>query len=166
MVYASAYTHRATVWFDMSLPGPTEREWLRAKYPSTWSSFDPIWERLEERCRSAGPGVEWYTHGATPVAFCDMCQLVLCGGTPAHNTAQTLVHDGRKYVFCSEPCRWIFTREPERYAAHRGVVARILAGEAPANLLELLRWFGLNAEVWGKDTLRGAYPWAAEERSG
>ena len=33
MVYASAYTHRATVWFDMALPGPAEQEWLARKYP-------------------------------------------------------------------------------------------------------------------------------------
>ena len=29
-VYASAYTHRATVWFDMPLPSPAERAWLAA----------------------------------------------------------------------------------------------------------------------------------------
>jgi toluene monooxygenase system protein A len=162
MVYASAYTHRATVWFDMALPGPAERTWLARKYPHTWPAFDGIWQRLGERCRAAGPTVEWHTHGATPVGFCDLCQIVLCGGTPSHNTAQVVRFGGRKYVFCSEPCRWIFEQEPERYAAHVGIVGRILAGEAPANLLELLRWFGLSEEMWGKDVLRGAYPWATE----
>ena len=127
-----------------------------------YTAFDPIWQRLADRCRAAGPNVEWHTHGATPVAFCDLCQLVLCGGTPSHNTAEVVVHDGRKYVFCSAPCRWIFEREPNRYVDHRGVVARILAGEAPANMLELLRWFGLSEDVWGKDVRRGAYPWAVE----
>jgi toluene monooxygenase system protein A len=160
MVYASAYTHRATVWFDMALPGPAEREWLARKYPQTWPSMQPIWERIADRCRAAGPGVEWHTHGATPVSFCDLCQLVLCGGTPEHNTAEVVRRGDRKYVFCSAPCRWIFEREPERYAAHQGVVARILAGEAPANLIALLHWFGLSESTWGKDVYRGAYPWA------
>jgi toluene monooxygenase system protein A len=36
MVYASAYTYRATMWFDFALPGPEERAWLREKYPHTW----------------------------------------------------------------------------------------------------------------------------------
>ena len=27
MVYASAYTYRATVWFNFALPGPDERAW-------------------------------------------------------------------------------------------------------------------------------------------
>jgi toluene monooxygenase system protein A len=160
MVYASAYTHRATVWFDVPLVSPDERAWLEKKYPQTWSLYDPIWERVTDRARRAGPNVEWLTHGATPVTFCDLCQLVLCGGTPLHNTASTLRHDGKKYVFCSEPCRWIFEREPERYAAHKDVVKRILAGEAPANLLELVRkTMGLTQETWGKDLARNQYPW-------
>src|SRR5436305_2039821 len=36
MVYASAYTYRATVWFNMVVPGPDERQWLQEKYPATW----------------------------------------------------------------------------------------------------------------------------------
>ena len=35
-----------------------EREWLAAKYPTTWAEFDPLWERITERWRDAGPGVE------------------------------------------------------------------------------------------------------------
>lgn len=160
MVYASAYTYRATTWFDFSLPGPTERAWLRAKYPRSWDKLDPVWERITARWKRCGPDVEWYTHGATPVTFCDLCQLVLCGGTPEHNTARVHEHGGRKYIFCSEPCEHIFRQEPERYAGHKDVVKRILAGEAPANVLELLRlYFGLHEDVWGKDVMRGDYPW-------
>jgi toluene monooxygenase system protein A len=91
---------------------------------------------------------------------------VLCGGTPARNSAVTLVHGDRKYVFCSEPCRWIFQREPERYAEHRDVVKRVLAGEAPANLIAMVRrYFGLEYETWGKDVHRGEYPWIDRARS-
>jgi len=162
MVYASAYTYRATVWFNFALPGPDERRWLREKYPESWPLLAPIWEQVTERWRASGPDVEWYSHGATPVGFCDLCQLVLCGGTPLENTARTAVYEGRKYIFCSEPCRWIFEREPERYAAHRDIVKRILAGEAPANLLELLlRYFDLSQESWGRDMAAGRYPWLA-----
>jgi toluene monooxygenase system protein A len=164
MVYASAYTYRATVWFDMVLPGPAERAWLREKYPSTWDSIDPIWTRVTDRWSASGPGVEWFSHGATPVAFCDLCQLVLCGGTPTHNTARVVEREGRKHIFCSDPCQWIFEQEPARYCEHRTVVGRILAGEAPANLLELLRWFGLNQDAWGKDAHHGDYPWLPRRR--
>ena len=158
MLYASAYTYRATVWFDMVLPGPKDRAWLREQYPRSWGEVDPIWERVNERWTASGPGVEWYSHGATPVTFCDLCQIVLCGGTPLQNTAQTVVREDRKYIFCSEPCRWIFEQEPERYAGHREVVKRVLAGEAPANLVAMLRqYFGLRYDDWGKDVYAGDY---------
>ena len=40
------------------------------------------------------------------------------------------------------------------------MVKRILAGEAPANLIELLRrYFGLSHDVWGKDVALGNYAW-------
>jgi len=108
-------------------------------------------ERCRQRFRRARHAI---------VTFCDLCQLVLCGGTPKYNTAETLVLDGKKYIFCSKPCRWIFEREPERYKNHKDVVKRVLAGEAPANLVALLtRYFGLSFETWGKDALGGNYPW-------
>jgi toluene monooxygenase system protein A len=159
LAYASAYTYRSTVWFDLVLPGPEERAWLAEKYPEAWPELAPVWERVSERWRASGPELEWFTHGVTPVGFCSLCQLILCGGTPASNTARVVERAGRRHVFCSEPCAWIFEREPERYADHKTIVDRILAGEAPANLIELARdYFGLNETTWGKDARRGRYP--------
>src|SRR5678816_1258559 len=34
MVYASAYSYRASVWFNFVVPGPKERAWLGEKYPT------------------------------------------------------------------------------------------------------------------------------------
>jgi toluene monooxygenase system protein A len=119
MVYASAYTYRAMVWFDLAMPGPEERKWLRRKYPKHCDSLDAVWDRVAERWSKTDPGVEWGAHGTAIVTFCDLCQLVLCGGAPPGNTAQVLNYDGKKYIFCSEPCRWIFEREPARYAGHK-----------------------------------------------
>ncbi|HEY6077547.1 MAG TPA: YHS domain-containing protein, partial [Polyangiaceae bacterium] len=157
MLYVSAYSYRATTWFDFVLPGPREQAWLLEKYPTSFPQLVPVWENVAERWRAAGPGIEWFSHGNTPVPFCNLCQLVLCAGTPAHNQALFVERSGRRYVFCSEPCRELFEAEPERYAAHRGVVERILAGEAPANLLELLRHFGLSEQSWGRDVAGGDY---------
>jgi toluene monooxygenase system protein A len=94
------------------------------------------------------------------VTFCDLCQLVLSGGTPRENGACTRQHEGRLYIFCSAPCAWIFEREPQRYSAHESVVRRILSGKAPANLLSLLRnYFGLTRDRWGHDAAHGSYDW-------
>jgi toluene monooxygenase system protein A len=160
MIYASAYTYRASVWFNFVVPGPEERAWLRHKYPASWADYEPIWERITERWRAADPGNDFAVHGTAIVSFCDLCQLVLSNGTPRRNSATTLDRDGRRYVFCSDPCRWIFEQEPERYAGHKNVVARVLAGEAPANLIALVqRYFGLRYATWGKDAFRGEYDW-------
>jgi toluene monooxygenase system protein A len=160
MVYASAYTYRTTVWFDFVLPGPRERAWLAQKYPASWPALAPVWERIEAGWRESDPDIDFAAHGSAIVTFCDTCQFVLCEGTPAQNSAETLVHGERKYMFCSEPCRWIFEREPERYAGHKDVVKRVLAGEAPGNLAAILtQYFGLTQETWGRDTQRGRYEW-------
>jgi toluene monooxygenase system protein A len=160
MVYASAYTYRATLWFDLVAPGPAERAWLRSKYPAHWDDFDAVWRQIDERWKQADPGTEFAAHGTAIIGFCDLCQLPLCNGTPRCNEANTLDRHDKKYIFCSQPCRWIFESEPERYAGHKGVVARVLAGEAPANLLAMLtRYFGLRYEDWGRDIYGGDYAW-------
>jgi toluene monooxygenase system protein A len=159
MVYASAYTYRASVWFDFVVPGPRERSWLRAKYPTSFGELDPIWDQITERWAEADPGNDFAVHASAIPTFCALCQLVLCGGTPSRNSAVVAEHEGEKRIFCSEPCRELFAREPERYRAHRNLVERVLAGEAPPNLLALLRAYcGLRYEDWGKDVYGGSYP--------
>jgi toluene monooxygenase system protein A len=165
MVYASAYTYRASVWFDLVVPGPDERRWLRAHYPDSWDELDPIWERISQRWKQTDPGNDFGVHGTAIIGFCNLCQLVLCNGTPRNNGATTVQANGQKYIFCSEPCRWIFEQETGRYADHKDVVKRVLAGDAPANLVALLReYFGLDYETWGKDAYGGHYSWATRDR--
>jgi toluene monooxygenase system protein A len=99
-------------------------------------------------------------HGTAIIGFCSLCQVVLSGGNKNGNTARVVDHEGRRYIFCSEPCQWIFEREPDRYARHKDLVQRVLAGEAPGNLMAMLtRYFGLSYETWGKDSYQGRYPW-------
>jgi toluene monooxygenase system protein A len=167
MIYASAYTYRATLWFDFVMPGPDDREWLRAKYPKYWERLDAVWERIADRWKTVGPGAqnEMSVHGTALPAFCDLCQLPLSAGNPLKNAANTLDFQERSYIFCSQPCRWIFLREPERYASHRDVVKRVLEGEAPANLPDLLTdYFQLTPQGWGKDICSGNYDWLVSSR--
>jgi toluene monooxygenase system protein A len=160
MVYASAYTYRATTWFDFVLPGPEERAWLAEHYPASWPALAPVWDRIEQRWAQSDAGVDLQVHGSAIVGFCGLCQMVLCHGTPDRNAAQTCVIDGQPYIFCSEPCRVIFEHEKERYVDHRDLVKRVLHGEAPGNLMAMLtQYFGLDYDTWGKDAAGGNYPW-------
>lgn len=163
-VYVSAYTYRMTVWFDLVVPSPEERAWLRDKYPGSFSAYEAVWERVDVAWSEADVGNEMAVHGTAIVGFCNLCQLVLCEGTPQQNHACTLDHAGRRYIFCSAPCRAIFEAEPERYASHRDVVARVLAGEAPGNLAAMLReYFGVTPQTWGRDVYAGDYRWLARK---
>lgn len=160
MAYASAYTYRATTWFNFVVPSPQERAWLREQYPKYWDDFDAVWDTITTRWEETDIGNEFGVHATAMPSFCNLCQMVLCHGTPKQNTANTLVYQDRNYIFCSEPCRWIFEQEPERYAAHKDVIKRVLDGEAPGNLIALLQeYFHLNHETWGKDIYGGDYAW-------
>lgn len=159
MVYASAYTYRASVWFDFVLPGPEDRKWLKAKYPRSWQNFEPIWDSITERWTNKDPHNECGVHGTAIVGFCNLCQIILANGTTAQNSARIFVYNGKTHIFCSEPCQWIFEKDPERYAGHNDLVKRVLIGEAPGNLISMVRnYFGLSYGDWGKDIFGGQYP--------
>ena len=143
-----------------SCPGPQERAWLREKYPGVVARLRSdlgAHHRALARGRSR-QRLRRARHGDRVVLRSLPARAV--DGTPRANTANVLEHGGRRYIFCSRPCRWIFEQEPERYAAHKDVVKRVLAGEAPANLVALVqRYFGLDYDTWGKDAFGGDYPW-------
>ena len=102
----------------------------------------PIWDTLERRWQHEGEGS---TLAYTLPPLCNLCQLPTLFMRPGKNTACTREVGGRKYVFCSEPCRWIFDQELSRFAGHTSVVDRIVAGVTPGNLPDLLQWMGLQA---------------------
>ena len=118
-----------------------EREWLNEKYPDWGETYGPLWDQLEQRWETGG---EAGTLSYALPALCNLCQLPTVFIRPGRNTACTLGLDGRRYVFCSEPCRWIFQQETARFAAHHSVVDRIVAGTAPGKLIELHEWMGLD----------------------
>jgi toluene monooxygenase system protein A len=154
------YSTRTLLWFDEPSPSEPERAWLRGKYPSWGSTYEPIWDRIEEG---------WERHGeAASLAYampgiCNLCQLPTCFVSPNRNTARTMKHDGRMYLFCSEPCRWIFQQQVERFAEHKSVVDRVVTGEAPGDLIELHAWMGHEtAASMGRDLRRGFSQWRLE----
>jgi toluene monooxygenase system protein A len=148
------YLYRATLWFDEAMPGPEQRAWLRANYPTWEKTFQPSWDHLDEAWATRG---EAATKAYVLPAICNLCQLPALFMRPGHNTACTLVRDERHYLFCSEPCRWIFEQQASRFADHNSVVDRILLGEVPGDLPGLLEWMGFNGPgELGADLHRGA----------
>lgn len=154
------YAYRTTLWFDVAMPNADERRWLSEKYPDWNEIYGPIWDTLERRWQQEGEGS---TLAYTLPPLCNLCQLPTLFMRPGKNTACTREFGGRKYVFCSEPCRWIFDQERSRFADHTSVVDRIVAGVTPGNLPDLLHWMGLQApDETGKDLRRGLDRWRLE----
>jgi toluene monooxygenase system protein A len=165
MVYASAYSYRASVWFDFALPGPEERAWLARKYPESWPALEPVWQRIQARWEKTDPGLDLAVHATAIPTFCHLCQIVLAQGTPERNDAVVAEIEGQRHVFCSEPCRVLYANEPERYRNHLDVVSRVLQGKAPGNLIAFLTdYSGLSYEEWGKDIKAGVYPFVRRDR--
>jgi len=78
MIYASAYTYRATLWFDFVVPSPAERKWLRQKYPkygTIWRPFGSRWLNVGERLAPARR-MSWASMGlrCQPFAICVSCR--------------------------------------------------------------------------------------------
>jgi toluene monooxygenase system protein A len=154
------YRYRTTLWFDVASPNAAEREWLQEKYPDWRTTFEPMWDRIETAWLTGG---EAATMSYALPAICNLCQLPALFMRPGGNTACTFRHAGRTYLFCSEPCRWIFQQQSDRFASHRSVVDRVLTGEAPGDLLDLHAWMGLVGPAdMGHDLRRGLEEWRME----
>jgi toluene monooxygenase system protein A len=161
--YLGGYTYRPTLWMDWAVPNPDERDWLREKYPNWAQDYEPIWENIERNWATKG---ESATLPYTLPVLCNMCQIPTCYPVGRVNTVSTVKHNGRNYVFCSEPCRWIFEQEKIRYAEHKTVLDRVFSGEAPTDFGAVLEWMGFDdpAEM-GKDLHGGHHPWRVPELS-
>ena len=69
------------------------------------------------------------------------------------------MHGGRRYVFCSEPCKWVFEQTPEQFAGHLSIIDRLLGGIIqPPSIEGALAYMGLSPEECGVDG--DDYAWA------
>ncbi len=151
------YAYRPTLWFDVAMPNAEERVWLQSSYPQWEETFGSLWDEVDRSWKTKG---EPETLGYALPALCNLCQLPTVFVRPGQNTACTATNNGRRYLFCSEPCRWIFLEELDRFGGHRSLVDRVVAGSAPAGLTDLFRWMSLEAPIeTGKDLRRGVDQW-------
>jgi toluene monooxygenase system protein A len=160
---------RPTVWFDPAAGvSPEERKWLVSKYPDWEESFGHMWDVITENIRS---GKEERTLPQTFPVMCNICQLPVSSRTNWTTWdregglvdwhALTHDHNGRRYFFCSEPCKWIFETGIEKYAPHMTLVDRFLAGQIdPPDLNGAINYMGITPEVAGKDALD--FSWARQ----
>lgn len=150
----------AQFWNPTAGVSKAEREWLEEKYPGWNDTFGASWDVIE---RNLSEGREDLTFPQCVPAICNTCAITMLG-TPNRGISYRNYwshYEGRRYVFCSRPCKWIFDEEPERIAGHRSVVDRLYNGVIqPPTLDGFLRYMGLPPEERGQDA--HDYSWVAE----
>jgi toluene monooxygenase system protein A len=168
-IHLGVWNWRPTVWWNPDAGvSPQEREWLEVKYPGWNRTFGRYWDVIGDNLRNERVAA---TFPETLPVTCNLCQLpiVRAAGVEArfHSSAAPLrhVHGGRTYLFCSQPCRWIFTQRPQRFAGHLSLVDRFLTGQiTPPDLGGVLRYMGLSEAEQGQDAT--GYTWARPTPNG
>jgi toluene monooxygenase system protein A len=161
--HLGVYFWRPTVWWNpVAGTGPDERAWLEEKYPGWNDSFGTYWDVMGANVRAGHPEL---TLPETFPMVCNSCQVPVC--TPAGFAAGylasplplTLDLDGRRYTFCSEPCKWVFEQNPEQFKGHLSIIDRLLGGVIqPPTIPGALAYMGLSPEECGQDGTN--YAWA------
>jgi toluene monooxygenase system protein A len=154
---------RPTVWWNPDAGvSPAEREWLEEKYPGWNDNFGRHWDVIGDNIRRGKPEL---TLPETFPMVCNMCQIPLVN--PAGFNAGKLPspapllheHEGRKMVFCSVPCKWVYTENSERFKGQLSLVDRFLGGLVqPPTIEGALAYMGLSLPEMGQDATN--YAWA------
>lgn len=162
-LHLGVWVHRPTVWWNPDAGmSAEERDWLEEKYPGWNDSFGKMWDVITKNARA---GEIEKTLPETLPMVCNMCQIPVV--TPSGYQAgyldsplpHVLDHGGRRYVFCSEPCQWVFQENPERFAGHLNLIDRFLGGQIqPMDLGGALQYMSLSPEECGVDATD--YAWA------
>ena len=165
-LHIGVWVHRPTVWWNPDAgASPEERDWLEEKYPGWNDTFGKYWDIFTRNVRNGA--IEKTLPETLPIV-CNLCQIPVAA--PAGFAAGFLDsplpfqidHGGRRYTFCSEPCKWIFESNPERFAGHLSIIDRFLAGHIqPMDLNGTLAYMSLSPVECGIDATN--YAWAAQD---
>ncbi len=160
-MHLGVWLWRQTVWWNPRAGvTPAEREWLEKKYPGWNDTYGRCWDVITDN------GLQGRHDRWAPTTFpvvCNMCCIPVVGVAgagwdgPAGPRCYPLNHQGRRYIFCSEECRWIFQQEPARYQGHLGFIDRVLAGIVPPGFEGALSYMGLAPGERGADAEDGRW---------
>ena len=154
------YVRNTVFWDPAASVGPAERAWLEEKYPGWNEAWGPVWDVVTENIRN---GREDLTYPETLPALCNICCLSPTGiAHRGHSTMRghTLDYEGRRYIFCSPVCQWIFEQDPARYQDHKSIVDRYVDGTIqPHNMDGVLEYFDMAPGEQGEDAHALAWAW-------
>jgi phenol/toluene 2-monooxygenase (NADH) P3/A3 len=146
-VYWILYQFAHAANFNATTPPPEEMDWMSQAYPDT---FDRYYRPLWERARSLQEQGKRFFFGGLPM-LCQICQIPMGfsePGDPSTICVRTSEFRGERFNFCSDGCKWIFEREPEKYVQAWLPVHQIYQGNCGGSTIpEVLSWYGIQDGV-------------------
>jgi phenol hydroxylase P3 protein len=142
-VYWTLYGFGFGTSFNTTAPTAEEMDWMSASYPETFDRYyRPRWERA---VRMAEAGNRFFYPGLP--MLCQVCQIPTIfteADDPTTLSTRSSEYRGERFNFCSDGCKWVFDREPEKYVQAWLPVHQVLQGNCGGPTLpEVLTWCGL-----------------------
>ncbi len=142
-VYWTLYQFSFAAAFQTALPDDEHLAWLSENYPDTFDRYyKPLWDKAARMVEGGG------RHFARALPqLCQTCQIPMLFTEPGDPTTICQRHSeyqGESYDFCSDGCKWIFDREPEKYIQAWLPVHQIYQGNCGGPTVpDVLGWYGL-----------------------
>jgi phenol hydroxylase P3 protein len=142
-VYWTLYQFSFAAAFTTTIPEADEMAWLAEKYPDTFEQFfKPRWDKAQSIADSGG---RFFFQGLPQL--CQTCQIPMVfpePGDPSKICQRSSDYEGEHYNFCSDGCKWIFDREPEKYVQAWLPVHQIYQGNCGGPTVpDVLAWYGV-----------------------
>lgn len=142
-VYWTLYQFSFAAAFTTTIPEAHEMAWFAEQYPNTFDTYyRPKWEKAARMMES---GDRVFFRGLPQL--CQVCQLPMFMTEPGDPTTicqRKSEFEGENYNFCSDGCKWIFDREPEKYVQAWLPVHQIYQGNCGGpSVPEVLAWYGV-----------------------
>ncbi|MCQ4079129.1 YHS domain-containing protein [Streptomyces sp. RB6PN25] len=142
-VYWTLYSFSFAAAFTTTVPEAGERAWLAEQYPDTFNTFyKPRWDKAQAIIDGGG---RFFFQGLPQL--CQTCQIPMVFTEPGDPTTlcqRHSVYRGERFDFCSDGCKWIFDREPEKYVQAWMPVHQIYQGNCGGpSVPEVLAWYGI-----------------------
>ena len=142
-VYWTLYQFSHAAAFTTTLPEAGEMTWLAEQYPDT---FDKYYRPLWDKARRIEEGGDRLFNRGLP-QLCQVCQIPMLFTEPGDPTTfcqRSSEYEGEYFNFCSDGCKWVFDREPEKYVQAWLPVYQIYQGNCGgATVPEVLAWYGM-----------------------
>lgn len=142
-IYWTLYSFSHAAAFTSTVPEPYEMDWLAEQYPDTFDRYyRPLWDKAKTIQESGG---RHFVRGLPQL--CQVCQIPMIfteAGNPLKICQRDSVYRGERFNFCSDGCKWIFDREPEKYVQAWLPVHQIYQGACGGPTVpDVLAWYGI-----------------------